>query len=97
MDLREDKSDLLNVSQAMSDFTEQQLPLDDNFATKPAQAKSRTPSKKPKTATGKKPLARTQEADDKKNSGRASQRSISKTDAGGGAQNSAKSLAKNKK
>jgi hypothetical protein len=85
VDLCEVKSDLLNVSQAMSDFTEHQLPLDDNFATKPEQAKSRTPSKKPKTATGKKPLARTQEADDKKNSVQLSQRSISKTYASGGA------------
>ena len=35
MDLREEKSDILNVSQAMSEFINDDGPVGDNFATKP--------------------------------------------------------------
>lgn len=96
IDPREEKSDILNVSQAMSDFTQHNKPLDDNFATIPSRSVSKSPRKKPKTATGNKPLPQSKVSDDKEKSGRTSQRALSKNDGTTGGQNSARSTAKNK-
>lgn len=79
VDKAEEKSDILNVSQAMSEFNQHEDPLGDNFAVKVNRPFSNISAKKKKPKKDRSsPKPRLNDAD--KNSTKNSQKSFSKLD-----------------